>query len=47
MCSQSVAMTLKEKDVPYEEINVDLLKGEHKAPAFIAYHPFGQVPYMV
>ncbi|KAF5350540.1 hypothetical protein D9756_008514 [Leucocoprinus leucothites] len=30
--------------VPFEWIEVDLPKGEHKKPEFIANNPFGQVP---
>jgi glutathione S-transferase len=45
--TQAVAVTLKEKNVVYEAIEVDFLKGEHKAPAFVKHQPFGQVPYMV
>ncbi|KIJ10791.1 hypothetical protein PAXINDRAFT_172063 [Paxillus involutus ATCC 200175] len=45
-CTLRVAVVLKEKDVPFEFHAVDLTKGEHKAPAFIANQPFGQVPYI-
>lgn len=30
----------------YECVDVDLAKGEHKAPAFLAMNPFGQVPVL-
>ena len=30
--------------LPFERIEVDLAKGAHKAPAFLAKNPFGQVP---
>lgn len=30
--------------VPYELAYVDLAKGEHKSPAFLALNPFGQIP---
>ncbi|MFC5473875.1 glutathione S-transferase family protein [Paraherbaspirillum soli] len=30
--------------LPYEMIDVDLRKGEHKKPEFLAKNPFGQVP---
>lgn len=30
--------------LPFERIDVDLAKGAHKAPAFLAKNPFGQVP---
>ena len=37
---------LHEKNVPYDFFPVDFSKGEHKAPAFTAIQPFGQVPYI-
>jgi len=46
-CTLRVAVVLKEKGVPFEFIPVDLTKGAHKAPEFIANQPFGQVPYIV
>ncbi|SFM97108.1 glutathione S-transferase family protein [Variovorax sp. OV329] len=33
--------------LPYELIDVDLPKGEHKTPEFLKMHPFGQVPVLV
>ncbi|KAJ7458248.1 glutathione S-transferase [Mycena latifolia] len=39
-----VALVLAEKQIPFEHILVDLSKGEHKTPEFVAKHPFGQVP---
>jgi glutathione S-transferase len=30
----------------YEPVDVDLAKGEHKSPAFLAMNPFGQVPVL-
>jgi len=30
--------------LPYELVDVDLTRGEHKAPAFLALNPFGQLP---
>ena len=30
--------------LPYEAVEVDLTRGEHKAPAFLALNPFGQLP---
>ncbi|MFY9294496.1 MAG: glutathione S-transferase [Methylorubrum rhodinum] len=32
--------------VAYETVPVDLRSGEHKAPAFLALNPFGQVPVL-
>uniref|UniRef100_UPI003D0B8CFC glutathione S-transferase family protein n=1 Tax=Gynuella sp. TaxID=2969146 RepID=UPI003D0B8CFC len=39
-----VEMLLSMLDLPYESILVDLLKGEHKQPEFLALNPYGQVP---
>ncbi|KAI9568182.1 glutathione S-transferase [Boletus coccyginus] len=41
-----VAEVCKEKEIPYEVVNVAVYKGEHKTPAFKAFQPFGQVPYI-
>jgi glutathione S-transferase len=32
--------------LPYERIEVDLVKGVHKLPDFLAMNPFGQVPVL-
>lgn len=45
--SQYVATVLHEKKVPFEFVNIDLLKGEQKTPEVLAKQPFGQVPYIV
>jgi glutathione S-transferase len=45
-CTRTVATVLHEKQVPFEFIPVDLLKGEQKFPEFVAKQPFGQVPYI-
>jgi glutathione S-transferase len=34
-------------NVEYENINVDLRKGEQKAPEFLELNPFGQIPVLV
>lgn len=34
-------------NIEYEWIQVDLMKGEHKSPEFLAINPFGQVPVLV
>jgi glutathione S-transferase len=46
-CTRRVGTVLREKKVPFELITVDLMKGEHKAPPFLANQPFGQIPYIV
>ncbi|KAJ8437418.1 hypothetical protein Cgig2_031939 [Carnegiea gigantea] len=40
-----VLACLLEKHVPFQVINVDLLKREHKSPQYIKLQPFGQVPF--
>ncbi|KAG8220483.1 glutathione S-transferase [Butyriboletus roseoflavus] len=45
-CTRLVALICKEKEIPYEVVPIDLSKGEHKAPGFTKFQPFGQVPYI-
>ncbi|KAL1942988.1 hypothetical protein VTO73DRAFT_4659 [Trametes versicolor] len=45
-CTKRVRTVLAELSVPYEFVNIDLAKGEQKAPAYLALQPFGQVPYL-
>lgn len=44
--TQIVLVVLKEKNVPYELITIDWTGKEHKTPAYLEKHPFGQYPYM-
>ncbi len=37
---------LRELDVPFEYVRVDLSKGEHRQPAFLAINPYGRVPVL-
>jgi len=46
-CTIRVRTVLLEKEVPFEFVNVELWKGEHKGPAFLEKQPFGMVPYIV
>jgi glutathione S-transferase len=39
-----VELFMRLAGIPYEAIDVDLAKGEHKKPEFLALNPFGQVP---
>ncbi|BDD91601.1 glutathione S-transferase [Pandoraea sp. NE5] len=39
-----VELMLHLLDLPYETIDIDLMTGEQKQPAFLALNPFGQVP---
>jgi glutathione S-transferase len=45
--SRFVGLVLLEKKVPFELVNVDLVKGEQKSAANTANQPFGQIPYIV
>jgi glutathione S-transferase len=38
---------LRELDLPFELVAVDLTKGEHRAPEFLAVNPAGKVPVLV
>jgi glutathione S-transferase len=42
--SHRVELMLSLLGLAFERIDVDLLAGAHKAPAFVAMSPFGQVP---
>jgi glutathione S-transferase len=41
-----VRIVLREKDVPHEEVEVDLPRRAHKGPEFRRLNPFGQVPVL-
>lgn len=43
-CVRKVLTTLVEKGHEPDLVMVDLMKGEHKQPAYLARHPFGVVP---
>ncbi|KAJ7027385.1 glutathione S-transferase [Mycena alexandri] len=42
--SAIVLLVLREKNIPFEYVFVDLTKKESKTPEFLRMHPFGQVP---
>lgn len=42
--SLKVRWLLAELGLPFEAVEVDLRRGEHKAPAFLALNPFGRLP---
>jgi len=44
--TQRVFQVLKELNIPYEYVAVDLKSGEQKSPEHLARHPFGVVPYI-
>lgn len=39
-----VELMLHLLNLPFESIDIDLMTGEHKQPAFLAINPFGQIP---
>ncbi|PPQ71214.1 hypothetical protein CVT24_009995 [Panaeolus cyanescens] len=46
-CTQLVYCILKEKEIPFEVVLVDMVgTAEHKSPAYLEKQPFGQVPYI-
>ncbi|KAF9244438.1 glutathione S-transferase [Melanogaster broomeanus] len=45
-CTRLVELICKEKEIPYELVDVDFRKGEHTSSAFKEHQPFGQVPYI-
>ncbi|KAJ7237987.1 glutathione S-transferase [Mycena rebaudengoi] len=45
-CTRRVATVLHELKVPFELIEVKLMEGEHKTPAYLEKQPFGQIPYI-
>ncbi|KAL1188021.1 Glutathione S-transferase F10 [Cardamine amara subsp. amara] len=45
--SKRAVVTLIEKGLEFETVNVDLLKGEQRNPEYIAIQPFGKIPVLV
>lgn len=45
--SYKVRLFLELLQLDYEWVKVDLMKGEHKSPAYLEINPFGQVPVLV
>jgi glutathione S-transferase len=43
-CVRKVLITLAEKGHEAEFVLVDIMKGEHKQPPYLARHPFGVIP---
>ena len=41
-----VKLLLSLLKLEYEDVRIDLMKGEHKQPDFLAINPFGQVPVL-
>jgi len=42
--AKPVITVLYEKKIPFELVPIDLMKGENKAPEYLAKQPFGQIP---
>jgi glutathione S-transferase len=47
VCAQKVRLQLVEKGIPWEGREVDLMRGAHLTPAFLAINPKGLVPVLV
>ena len=45
--SRSVLLLIKEAKIDCEVITVDLMKGEHKKPEYLAVNPLGLVPTII
>ncbi len=45
--SYKVRLLLELLNLEYEWVKVDLMKGEHKSPKYLALNPFGQVPLLI
>lgn len=43
-CTRKVLMTLAELGAPYDFVNIDFAKGEHKQEAHLRRQPFGRIP---
>ena len=45
--SYKARLMLSLLNLEYEWVRVDLMKGEHKSPEYLAMNPFGQVPLLI
>ena len=45
--SYKVRLFLELLQLDYDWIKIDLMKGEHKSPEYLAINPFGQVPALI
>lgn len=46
MTSLPISLFCAEANISYEPVLIDLMKGEHKQPAFLAKNPWGRVPVL-
>src|ERR1700728_400448 len=42
-----VRWTLQELGIPFEAVTVNMLAGEHKAPAYLKVNPAGKLPTLI
>ena len=42
-----VQLLMRQLDIPFRVINIDVLKGETQSPEYLAVNPNGKVPYLV
>jgi glutathione S-transferase len=47
VCAQKVRIALAEKELSWQGVHVDLMKGEHLKPEFLRINPRGLVPVLV
>ena len=47
ICTQKVLITLREKNLAWDEVNIDLFKNEQYGPAYLKINPKGVVPSLV
>lgn len=47
VCSQKARLALAEKGIAYDSRNLDMTKGEHQTPDYLALNPNGVVPTLV
>lgn len=45
--ARRATIALIEKKIPYEGVEIDMAKREHKAPEYLALNPYGRVPTLV
>jgi glutathione S-transferase len=45
--AREVRLALHEKNLPFEEVIIDVMKGDTKKPEFLKLNPFGKVPVLV
>ncbi len=44
--SYKVRLLLAQLDIPYRRVDIDILKGETRTPAFLAKNPNGRIPLL-